>query len=130
MTRDQQNAVEQLVAVLAEENAALEALAYRRVGDFVDRKRAALDALNAASPASSDQVPVEQDPSRKALAVRLKQLVEENRELLRRAIKVQNRIMGVVAGAARQAQAPVGYGARGNRPRPYTASAVALIVRA
>ena len=130
MTRDQQNAVEQLVAVLAEENAALEALAYRRVGDFVDRKRAALNALNAASPASSDQARTEQDPSRKALAVRLKQLVEENKELLRRAIKVQNRIMGVVAGAARQAQAPVGYGARGNKPRPSSASAVALIVRA
>ena len=129
MTRDQQNAVEQLVAVLAEENAALEALAYRRVGDFVDRKRAALDALNAASPASSDQARTEQDPSRKALAVRLKQLVEENRELLRRAIKVQNRIMGVVASAARQAQAPVGYGARGNRPRSSAANAVALIVR-
>lgn len=130
MTRDQQHAVAQLVAILAEENAALEALDYRRVGDFIDRKRAALDALNTASPALSDQAPTAQDPSRHALAVRLKQLVEENRELLRRAIKVQNRIMGVVASAARQAQAPVGYGARGNRPRSSVASAVALIVRA
>ena len=130
MTREQQNAVEQLVAVLAEENAALEALAYRRVGDFVDRKRTALDALNAASPASSGQARMEQDPAFKALAIRLKQLVEENRELLSRAIKVQNRIMGVVASAARQAQAPVGYGAQGNKPRVHVASAVALIVRA
>ena len=130
MTRDQQHAIAQLMAVLAEENAALAALDYRRVGDFVDRKRMALDALNAASPPSSDQAPVNQDPVRHALAVRLKQLVEENRELLRRAIKVQNRIMGVVASAARQAQAPAGYGARGNRPRSSIASAVALIVRA
>ena len=130
MTREQQDAVAQLVAVLAEENAALEALDYRRVGDFIDRKRAALDALNASLPASSDQVPTAQDPSRKAMAVRLKQLLGENRELLRRAIKVQNRIMGVVASAARQAQAPVGYGARGNRPRSSAANAVALIVRA
>ncbi len=129
MTRDQQHAAAQLVAVLAEENAALAALDYRRVGDFVDRKRAALDALNAA-PAPSGQISGEQDPVRQALAVRLKQLVEENRELLRRAIKVQNRIMGVVASAARQAQAPVGYGARGARPRSSVASAVALIVRA
>ncbi len=129
MTRDQEHAVAQLVAVLAEENAALAALDYRRVGDFVDRKRAALDALNAAS-APSEQALADQDPVRRALAVRLKQLVEENRELLRRAIKVQNRIMGVVATAARQAQAPVGYGARGSRPRLSVASAVALIVRA
>ncbi len=130
MTREQQHAVAQLVAVLAEENAALEALDYRRVGDFVDRKRLALDALNAAAPASSDQVATEQDPSRKALALRLKHLVEQNKELLGQAIKVQNRIMGVVASAARQAQAPVGYGARGNQPRLSAASAVALIVRA
>ncbi len=129
MTREQQ-AIADLVAVLAEENAALAALEYRRVGDFVDRKRAALEALNAASPGASGQPLLDQDPARRALALRLKQLVDENRDLLRRAIKVQNRIMGVVAGAARQAQAPTGYGAHGNRPRSLIASAVALIVRA
>ncbi len=126
MTGQQQHAVAELVAVLTEENAVLTALDYRRVGDFVDRKRAALEALNAASPDSSG----EDAAAQAALALRLKQLVDENRKLLRQAIKVQNRIMGVVAGAARQAQIPTGYGARGNKPRSSQTSAVALIVRA
>ena len=126
----QQRAVAELVAVLAEENAVLAALDYRRVGDFVDRKRAALDALNAAGAGSSDRASPDQDPATQALALRLKQVVDENRTLLRQAIKVQNRIMGVIAGAARQAQVPTGYGAHGNKPRSSLASAVALIVRA
>ena len=126
----QQQAVAELVAVLAEENAALAALDYRRVGDFVDRKRAALDALNTAAPGPSDRASPDQERATRALALRLKQLVDENRTLLRQAIKVQNRIMGVVAGAARQAQVPAGYGANGNKPRSSVASAVALIVRA
>ena len=126
----QQQAVAELMAVLTEENAALAALDYRRVGDFVDRKRAALDALNAAGSGPSDRATPEHDPSAHAVALRLKQVVDENRTLLRQAIKVQNRIMGVVAGAARQAQAPTGYGAHGNKARSSVASAVALIVRA
>ncbi len=130
MTGQQQHAVAELVAILLEENAALAALEYRRVGDFVDRKRIALEALNAASSAPSDRTPSNQDPAARALALRLKQLVDENRKLLRQAIKVQNRIMGVVAGAARQAQVPTGYGARGTKPRSSIAKAVALIVRA
>ncbi len=128
--RRQQQAVAELVAVLTEENAALAAHDYRRVSDFVDRKRAALDALNAAGPGPSDRASPDQDPAAQALALRLKQVVEENRTLLRQAIKVQNRIMGVIAGAARQAQLPTGYGAHGNKPRSSVASAVALIVRA
>ena len=130
MTRDQQHAIAQLAAVLADENAALTALDYRRVGDFLHRKRAALDALNAACSEPPGQTPPDQDPAGSALALRLKQLVEENGELLRRAIKVQNRIMGVVASAARQAQIPPGYGARGSKPRSSVTGAVALIVRA
>ena len=126
MTGRRQHAVAELVAVLVEENAVLTALDYRRVGDFVDRKRAALAALNAADPDPSGRDPAAQA----ALALRLKQVVDENRTLLRQAIKVQNRIMGVIAGAARQAQIPTGYGARGNKPRSSVASAVALIVRA
>ena len=130
MNRDQQHAVEQLAAVLADENAALVALDYQRVGDFIDKKRAALDALNAAFPGPPDDALPDHDPVRRMLALRLKQLVDENRKLLSRAIKVQNRIMGVVAGAARQAQASTGYGAHGDRPRSSPAKAVALIVRA
>ena len=130
MTKQQQHAAAELVAILAEENAALTALDYRRVGDVVERKRAALDALNAAGSEPSGRTSSDRDPAAHALALRLKQLVDQNRELLRQAIKVQNRIMSVVAGAARQAQTPTGYGARGNKPRPSVASAVALIVRA
>ena len=126
----QQQAVAELVAVLTEENAALAARDYRRVGDFVDRKRAALDALNAAGSGPSDRASPGQDTAAHALALRLKQVVDENRTLLRQAIKVQNRIMGVIAGAARQAQVPTGYGAHGNKPRSSVANAVALIVRA
>jgi flagellar biosynthesis/type III secretory pathway chaperone len=128
MTPDQQNAAERLVTVLGAENAALRALDYGCVGEFTVEKRAALDALNAATP-DAGGIPVEQDPAHRALAARLQQLADENKDLLGQAIKVQNRIMGVVAGAARQAQVPPGYGASGNRPRSSVTNAVALVVR-
>ncbi|MGI4880968.1 MAG: hypothetical protein ACRYG4_26195 [Janthinobacterium lividum] len=129
MRPELQEAAERLAAVLDAENAALRDLDFRRLGSFVDEKRIALSVLTASPSAPADQATTIEDPVREALGIRLRRLTEENRGLLERAIIVQNRIMAVLASAARQAQAPVGYGAKGHRPRQATSSAVALIVR-
>lgn len=124
-----QEAAERLATVLEAENAALLEHDFRRLGGFVDEKRLALAALTALPSAPPDHSTLIDDPVRVALGVRLRRLTSENHGLLERAIIVQNRIMAVLASAARQAQAPVGYGARGYRPRQAMSTAVALIVR-
>ena len=127
MTQALYKAVERLVTVLEAENAALAALEFDRVGSFVGEKRGSLEALSSLPP---DAIAILTEPAHKALALRLHRSTTENKRLLEQAIIVQNRIMAVLAGAARQAQALPGYGARGHRPRSTCASAVALVVRA
>jgi len=125
-----QDAVERLAAVLEAENAALAHSAFNRVGELADEKRAALAALNVLPAEPVDNSTSVVDSDGQALAMRLQRAADENKQLLEQAITVQNRIMAVLAGAARQAQVPLGYGAKGHRPRSAVANAVALIVRA
>lgn len=130
MTQRLEEAIARLLAVLRTENTALVDQDFSLVGSFVGEKRMALDALNALA-ASPDAGHAERDDAAaQRLGPELKAVVEENRRLLEQAILVQNRIMAILAGAARQAQMPAGYAARGNRPRLAAAGAVALIVRA
>lgn len=125
-----QEAVLRLTTVLRAENAALVAQDYGRVGSFVTEKGAALAALNALSSAEALGTPGPDLRPGERLGLELKQVVAENRRLLEQAMVVQNRIMSILAGAARQAQMPTGYAAKGHRARSSAASAVALVVRA
>ncbi len=130
MNQTLHDAADRLARILETENAALVDLDFNRVGSFVNEKRAALDALNALSPPPSGAPTGMKDPAHQAVARRLQHATSENKRLLEQAIAVQTRIMAVLAGAARQAQALPGYGAKGHRARSVSTSAVALIVRA
>lgn len=130
MKQHLQDAVVRLTTVLRAENTALKAQDFGLVGSFVAEKGAALTTLNALSAAHDPGVQGEDTPAAQHLGFELRQVAAENKRLLEQAILVQNRIMAILAGAARQAQIPRGYAARGHRPKAATASAVALIVRA
>ncbi len=126
MTSELNNAALRLCDVLEAENEVLAKLEFGRIGALQAEKQKALAVLNgfaaeAANPATR------RNP---ALGARLQRLADENRRLLEQAIMVQKRIMAVLAGAARTAQAPIGYGSRGRPPLQNGAGAVALILRA
>ena len=93
-------AVERLEAVLVAENAALARLDADGATALLSEKLQAAEAL----PASG--VSLKQ-------AERLRTLAAENRLLLERAIRVQGRIVAMVARAARRATPALRYGARG-----------------
>jgi hypothetical protein len=100
-------AVERLSALLREENAALSAMDFARAGGLLAAKHAAADALASAwRAAEPDHVAPE---AMQALGV----LAEENRQLLKRAMRVQRRVLDMVARAAKNAQRTPGYGAAG-----------------
>ena len=126
MSPSLRSAAHRLCDVLEAENLALTALDFARVGLFQDEKRAALAALNGHAAEAADPA-IEGD---QALGIRLRALAEDNRRLLKLAILVQNRVMAVLASAARTIQIPIGYGAKGRLSHHYVNSAVALIVRA
>ena len=126
MTSGLHDAAHRLCAVLEAENTALTRTDFAQVGAFQDEKRAALIALNGLATEAADPT-VAKDP---ALGVRLQSLAAENKRLLEQAIMVQTRVMAVLAGAARSAQAPIGYGSKGRPPLRNGAGAVALIMRA
>ena len=126
MTSRLHDAARRLCDVLEAENAALMRLDFGQVGAFQDDKRAALAALNGHAAEAADPT-VAKDP---VLGARLRSVAAENKRLLEQAIMVQTRIMAVLAGAARTAQAPIGYGSKGRRPSQGGANAVALVVRA
>lgn len=88
-------AVERLSALLTEENAALEAMDFARAGGLLASKHAAADALAAAWRAA-EPTSIISDGMRK-----LGCLAEENRQLLKRAMRVQRRVLDLVAKAAR-----------------------------
>ena len=120
------NAAHRLSAVLEAENLALTTLNFAQVGLYQGEKRAALAAFDSLAAEAADPTS-EKD---RELAVRLQVLAKDNRRLLEQAILVQNRIMAVLASAARTIQAPVGYGAKGRLSPRNGNGAVALIVRA
>jgi len=100
-------AIERMSALLIEENAALEAMDFARAGALLAPKYAAADALasawRAAEPGygNSDKM--------RELGV----LAEENRQLLKRAMRVQRRVLDLVAKAARLPASQGRYGAQG-----------------
>ena len=100
-------AIERLSALLIEENAALEAMDFARAGGLLAPKHAAADALAAAWRAA-DTPPV---PSERMRQLGL--LAEENRGLLKRAMRVQRRVLDLVAKAARSAPQGARYGSGG-----------------
>jgi hypothetical protein len=99
--------VETLAKLLAAENAALVDMDFARAGALLAPKHAAADALAAAwRAAPSTDMP-------NAALQQLGQLADENRRLLNRAMRVQRRVLDLVARAARAAQPATRYSADG-----------------
>jgi hypothetical protein len=100
-------AVRRLSALLVEENAALAAMDFARAGALLAPKHTAADALAAAwRAADPDEIGGDQ---LRDLGV----LAEENRQLLKRAMRVQRRVLDLVAKAARNAPRAGRYASRG-----------------
>jgi hypothetical protein len=117
-------AVERLADVLARENAALAALDLAAVTRCLPEKTAALQAL---APARADEAA---STAARAAVARARALMAENRTLLERAMMVQNRIIGLIAGAMREAAGGRGYRSDGQRASGGSATAYALSARA
>ncbi len=100
-------AIKRLSGLLIEENAALEAMDFARAGGLLAPKHAAADALAAAWRAA-DPADVPTDGMQD-----LGRLAEENRQLLKRAMRVQRRVLDLVAKAARASPQTARYGAGG-----------------
>jgi hypothetical protein len=109
MKPDMAAAIATLTDVLERENAALAALDMTRTGALLGEKRVACDALAQAHRDDREAMP----PN--AAMPRLRDLAEENRRLLERAMAVQGRVIEVIARAAPRAAAVPGYGATGGR---------------
>ena len=102
-----EDAIHRLSVLLVEENAALEAMDFARAGSLLAPKHDAANALAAAwRAADPGSVPTDKMHD-------LGRLAEENRQLLKRAMRVQSRVLDLVAKAARGAQQVGGYGAAG-----------------
>jgi len=119
MTHDVTAAAEHLAEVLAQENAALEALDLRGAAGMAEAKRLAAAAFLAALPGS-------RAPSAE-LARRLGALAQENNRRLEHALTVQRRIIGMIAQAVRGTTRIPRYGSTGamavGRPPAFTLSA-------
>jgi hypothetical protein len=126
MNRRRHDAAERLALILEHENNLLERFDYPGVGACCEEKRLALAELEN-SPGESAGSDSEADT---ALAARLGRLIRENRLLLERALRIQDRIMGIIAGAARRNSESTLYAAGGYRPRPPSNRAVALLTKA
>jgi hypothetical protein len=123
MTPSLEYAVQVLAKLLAEENRALTDMDFAHAGALLAPKHAAADALAAAWRAAAAQ----ETPHAELL--KLGELAEENRRLLNRAMRVQRRVLDLVARAARGAKPTARYGAGGkaaldkNDPRNLAANA-------
>lgn len=126
MNRQRRDAAERLASILARENECLEVLDYHGVGACLHEKRTAL--ANFETSASQPDEPT--TAADQALAVKLNGLAGRNRTLLERRLRTQNQIMEIVAGAARRTGQSSLYAACGQRARPASNQAVALITRA
>lgn len=110
------DAATRLRDVLAAENVALLALDVPAAAALLEEKLAASRGLAAAAAGRSAVRQTSEAASLAAsLALRLRELAEENRVLLERAIQVQGRVLDMVARAARQGALQAGgrYGAGG-----------------
>ena len=107
MTHVLNETIRQLAKVLSAENAALSSMDFAAAGALLAPKHAAADALASALRAASPQV------AEPALLAELGALAEENRHLLNRAMRVQRRVLDLVARAARTTQTASRYGSGG-----------------
>jgi len=107
MTPSLEYAVQVLANLLAEENRALSDMDFAHAGALLAPKHAAADALAAAWRAATAQETPHDE------LVKLGELAEENRRLLNRAMRVQRRVLDLVARAARGAKPTTRYGAGG-----------------
>lgn len=112
MTAPLLSAAARLVQVLTAENAALLALDAPAAAALLEEKLAAAREL---AEAAARRPAARQTPESAGMALQLRDLAEENRRLLERAILVQGRVLDLVARAARQGVAQSGgrYGAGG-----------------
>lgn len=112
MTTPLLSAATRLVQVLIAENAALLALDAPAAAALLEEKLAAARGL---AETSAVRPAAKQTPESAGLALQLRELAEENRRLLERALLVQGRVLDMVARAARQgvAQSSGRYGAGG-----------------
>ena len=110
-----------LANVLRHENRALRAMDLPAAAGLLAAKTEALAALEA----MAESHPV--DAAATAALGELNVLIRENRVLLERAITVQDRVIGIVVGAAASAAARPAYGSKARAPR---LSAMALSTRA
>ena len=113
---------ERLAAVLAEENAALAAFDLAKAASLVPAKREATERLLHDTTASAD-------PLLRAALSRLRELAEENRRLLLRAMTAQRRVMELVAQAAARPRPASRYAADGTHATGRTAP-LALLAQA
>ena len=130
MTDDFTTAADRLAEVLATENAALAELDLPRAGAMLAAKTTAADAFVAAH-AAFQRDPQGAVPGTRLLGLeRLRALVEEYQLRLATAIKVQSRVIGIIARALPRAMhdpAASRYGAQGRttyaRPTAFAVSA-------
>lgn len=99
-----------LTEVLARESAALAAMDLAGAAAMLDDKRAAAAAFEAAQ---ARPTPPADAPALREAAARLGEAAEENRRLLEQGLRVQARVVGIVARAARPKAPVLRYGARG-----------------
>ncbi len=111
MTDDLLRTMTRLADTVAAENAALRALDLPGAARLLPEKQAVAALLTAARAAAG--AGAKPSPALRSAAARLRTLAEENRRLLERAIAVQTRVLGVLAGAARAANPAPRYGRTG-----------------
>lgn len=127
------NAGQSLAEALREENEALAKLDLSRAATLATAKLQASDAFAAAYGAATRTGSTAQGNLRQAaetLALRLRNLTDENRRLLERAIALQSRVIETIAGAALPASRPATYGGMGYRAMPRQTPSLALAARA
>jgi hypothetical protein len=123
MTDSLADAVQAMAKLLTAENAALSEMDFARAGALLAPKHAAADALAAAWRASAaNHIPQEE-------LAKLGALAEENRRLLNRAMRVQRRVLDLVARAARGSQKTTRYGASGRASATGNGSPRSLLTR-
>jgi hypothetical protein len=113
MTRTIKEAAARLAEALHRENAALASLDLTRATALLAEKTAAADHLMDA--VGSAEAPAMDARATILAAHRLRELADENRRLLERAIQVQSRVVGTVRKAAIRPRANQGY-RRGGQP--------------
>jgi hypothetical protein len=121
MTPTLESAVQTLSKLLEAENAALTDMDFGRAGALLAPKHAAADALAAAWRAAPGDMP-------RAELMQLGALADENRQLLNRSMRVQRRVLDMVARAARGGSPTSRYGA-GGRAAPERSSPRSLTTR-